>query len=189
MLARPLRSRHSASRLPEFVQEGMVCYDLGAHNAGFYTLALARLVGPTGRVIAFEPLAENAANILHHLTINKIQQEARSSKPPLLDSDGLSSFAIHQSRLHGPACRRKEVRIAEWCQRRHWTTQSRYTVCCQRPRICEDGYRRRRNVGAARRPEAILKESPTHLSLSPFMARMFFEGCLHLLEAEWILRH
>lgn len=57
--------------LQRLVQPGMVAFDIGA-NAGFYTLAFAKLVGPNGRVWAFEPLPENAANLLRHLELNAI---------------------------------------------------------------------------------------------------------------------
>lgn len=43
------------------VQPGMTVFDVGA-NVGYYTLLLARGVGPKGRVIAFEP---NPINIAH----------------------------------------------------------------------------------------------------------------------------
>jgi FkbM family methyltransferase len=56
--------------MKRLVKPGMIAYDIGA-NAGFYSLALARLVGSEGAVCAFEPLAENAANIIDHLRFNK----------------------------------------------------------------------------------------------------------------------
>src|ERR671919_200683 len=37
------------------VERGDIVYDVGAH-VGFYTLLASVLVGPTGRVLAFEPL-------------------------------------------------------------------------------------------------------------------------------------
>jgi len=52
------------TRLVErIVHEGMTILDVGA-NVGYYTLLTARLVGPTGRVLAFEPHPE----VLHWLS-------------------------------------------------------------------------------------------------------------------------
>ena len=42
-----------------YVKPGMVCIDVGAH-LGWYTALCARLAGPTGLVIAFEPLPDKA---------------------------------------------------------------------------------------------------------------------------------
>ncbi|MGH7930272.1 MAG: FkbM family methyltransferase [Candidatus Binatia bacterium] len=53
------------------IRPGMTIYDVGA-NAGFYTLLFARLTGPLGRVIAFEPFPENAANLLDHISMNRL---------------------------------------------------------------------------------------------------------------------
>src|SRR6185312_12382199 len=41
--------------LPQLVRPGSVVIDVGA-NIGHYTLRLAQLVGPEGRVYAFEPM-------------------------------------------------------------------------------------------------------------------------------------
>jgi FkbM family methyltransferase len=45
--------------LAEHLQPGCVFYDIGA-NVGFLTVIGARLVGPSGSVFAFEPVASNA---------------------------------------------------------------------------------------------------------------------------------
>ncbi|WP_375485170.1 FkbM family methyltransferase [uncultured Jatrophihabitans sp.] len=56
----PLRARLGGSREPElsilsrFVHAGDTVIDVGAHH-GVYTYHLARLVGPTGHVVAYEP--------------------------------------------------------------------------------------------------------------------------------------
>ena len=55
--------------LAELTRPGMVVWDAGA-NAGFYTLAMARLVGDRGRVYAFEPFPENLDNLLRHVRLN-----------------------------------------------------------------------------------------------------------------------
>lgn len=44
----------------EKVKKGFVVVDVGAH-IGYYTLLSAKLVGPEGKVFAFEPSPENAA--------------------------------------------------------------------------------------------------------------------------------
>ena len=50
---------------------GAVVFDVGA-NVGFFSLAIARLVGPGGRVIAFEPLPANIARLKEHATRNAL---------------------------------------------------------------------------------------------------------------------
>jgi FkbM family methyltransferase len=60
------------SALPKIIRRMMVCYDLGA-NAGFYTLALSRLVGPQGCVFAFEPEATNAHYLRRHVKMNHLK--------------------------------------------------------------------------------------------------------------------
>lgn len=54
------------------VKPGMTVFDVGAH-AGYYTLMLSRLVGPQGRVFAFEANPDNASKLRRHLQINRIE--------------------------------------------------------------------------------------------------------------------
>jgi FkbM family methyltransferase len=51
------------------LRDGGVFYDLGA-NIGFFSLLAARLVGPTGHVIAFEPSPQNAAQLRRNIDLN-----------------------------------------------------------------------------------------------------------------------
>jgi FkbM family methyltransferase len=53
----------------EQVRAGMTVYDVGA-NIGFFSLAMARLVGPKGRVVAFEADPEIAARLRDHAERN-----------------------------------------------------------------------------------------------------------------------
>ena len=57
-------------RFAKAVVPGAVVYDVGAH-VGFYTLLASELVGPRGRVIAFEPLSRNLHYLHKHLSLNK----------------------------------------------------------------------------------------------------------------------
>lgn len=83
----------------QLVRPGMVACDIGA-NAGFYTLALARLVGTRGAVYAFEPLAENAANILDHLRLNRCSNTTLY-QVAVSDQEGLSAFQVAQNNSMG----------------------------------------------------------------------------------------
>lgn len=53
-----------------FLTPGMTVLDVGAH-AGLYTLTAARGVGPSGRVIAFEPSPRERRRLERHLALNR----------------------------------------------------------------------------------------------------------------------
>lgn len=52
------------------VREGFVAIDVGAH-LGYYALILSRLVGPKGRVIAFEPMPSNFRILSENISLNR----------------------------------------------------------------------------------------------------------------------
>lgn len=49
---------HIVAALRDQIRPGMVVYDVGAH-IGYLTLVMSRLVGPSGRVLSFEPDPRN----------------------------------------------------------------------------------------------------------------------------------
>jgi FkbM family methyltransferase len=51
------------------LRPGMVYYDVGA-NVGFFAVIAARLLGPTGEVVCFEPLPQNARQIEYNARLN-----------------------------------------------------------------------------------------------------------------------
>ncbi len=55
--------------LAELIKPGQTVYDVGA-NIGFFTILCSRLVGPQGRVYAFEPIPQNLATLRHNVTLN-----------------------------------------------------------------------------------------------------------------------
>ncbi len=55
--------------LAAVLQPGQVYYDVGA-NVGFFAMIAARLMGPTGRVVCFEPLPANASQIAYNAKLN-----------------------------------------------------------------------------------------------------------------------
>jgi len=85
--------------LARVIRPGMTIYDVGA-NAGFYTLLFARLTGPRGRVIAFEPFPENAANLLDHVSMNRLDN-VTLVQAPLSARRELASFRAGASSSMG----------------------------------------------------------------------------------------
>ena len=60
---------HVQEALALLVDGGDVVYDIGA-NVGFFSILAARLTGPKGHVVAFDPLADNAERIIHNSSLN-----------------------------------------------------------------------------------------------------------------------
>jgi FkbM family methyltransferase len=63
--------RHVVREMRKLVQPGMISYDIGAH-IGYMSLVLSKLVGSSGRVIAFEPDPDNVASINTNIRRNGI---------------------------------------------------------------------------------------------------------------------
>lgn len=78
--------------LKAIVRDGMTVYDLGA-NVGFISMIAARLVGPQGHVVSFEPVPANARQIKYNASLNKfshviVREEAMS------DKEGCATFQV-----------------------------------------------------------------------------------------------
>jgi FkbM family methyltransferase len=74
------------------VRGGDVVYDLGAH-VGLYALLASDLVGPQGRVYAFEPLPRNIRYLLKHLQMNHVGN-CTVVEAAVNDADGYESFDL-----------------------------------------------------------------------------------------------
>lgn len=85
--------------LAELVQAGQVVYDVGA-NIGFFTILCARLVGPQGRVYAFEPMPANAATLRHNLAINGLENVTVVEKALSASSGTAELFISPWSAFH-----------------------------------------------------------------------------------------
>ncbi len=78
--------------LEMFVRSGAVVFDIGA-NIGYFVLALSRLVGPSGRIIAFEPHPVNIRRLKRHLDLNKVAN-AYVEEVAAGEADGYAEFSI-----------------------------------------------------------------------------------------------
>jgi FkbM family methyltransferase len=62
---------HLQGIIREYVSAGDTVYDIGA-NIGYVSLSLAKSVGPSGRVIAFEPVPKNVDSFRENIRINHL---------------------------------------------------------------------------------------------------------------------
>lgn len=58
--------------MDRYIKPGMIVLDVGA-NFGFFSLIMSRLVGPAGRVFAFEPEPGFCERLRKHIEINSIE--------------------------------------------------------------------------------------------------------------------
>src|SRR5882672_1432078 len=68
--------------LVDVVHSGNCVVDVGAH-IGFYTLLLSKLVGPSGRVLAFEPLMWNFSVLYDNIRLNNCSHVTAINKAVL----------------------------------------------------------------------------------------------------------
>lgn len=73
--------------LKRLVREGMTVINAGA-NIGFHAVILARLVGPSGRVVCFEPFPTSAAAVRRNLALNDFTDRSEVVESAVSDSEG-----------------------------------------------------------------------------------------------------
>jgi FkbM family methyltransferase len=78
------------------LKSGDVVYDVGA-NAGFFTLIAARLVGPSGRVVAFDPAPENCQSVREQVALNGYAPFATAVQKALGGGAGRATFSFATS--------------------------------------------------------------------------------------------
>lgn len=102
------------------VKPGMKVFDVGA-NAGFYTLAFARLAGEGGHVWSFEPLEANIQNIRRHVALNEFANVS-VVQAAVAERASVARFASSASNAagrlaEGGDCDVQTVSLDEFCDR------------------------------------------------------------------------
>ncbi len=107
-----------ADCLPNLVQPGMTVFNIGA-NIGYFTLALARLVGPNGSVVAFEPAPQPLKRLRRHVELNHLAN-VKIEPVALSDFNGTAIFSLGSSQAQGrfedlPYVKPTDARITVEC--------------------------------------------------------------------------
>ena len=85
--------------LAELIEPGQTVYDVGA-NIGFFTILCSRLVGPEGRVYAFEPIPQNLAALRHNIELNGLRTSSSSSSALSSETGTAEMFVSPWSAFH-----------------------------------------------------------------------------------------
>lgn len=91
---------HIQSTLMKLIQQGMTAFNLGA-NYGFFTMALSRLVGPEGFVVAFEPNPNVLDVLLENIRINNLGGYIKVEEIAISDFDGHAKFSLSLNDARG----------------------------------------------------------------------------------------
>jgi FkbM family methyltransferase len=85
---------HVVEAMRHHVRPGAVAYDVGA-NVGYHTLYLADLVGPSGKVLAFEPNPSDHARLQWNVQANQARS-VRILNQAVAAASGTVSFATFE---------------------------------------------------------------------------------------------
>jgi FkbM family methyltransferase len=85
------------------LQEGDTAIDVGA-NIGFFTLIMSRLVGPTGKVIAYEPGESNIEHLKLHLAMNDITNVKVIEQPAWCREEEVTFYINRDDRSSNALC-------------------------------------------------------------------------------------
>lgn len=86
----------------ELVVPGAIAYDIGA-NIGYITLIMARRVGESGKVFAFEALPANLERLKNNLGRNQLATRVQVVGAAIADKSAPIQFLVHSSTGMGKA--------------------------------------------------------------------------------------
>jgi FkbM family methyltransferase len=86
--------------LAKFVTKDMTVFNIGA-NIGFHTLALTRLVGTDGLVVAFEPNPKVRDKLIENLFLNGLVNHVCVEEYAMSDFDGRANFSLSLTDAQG----------------------------------------------------------------------------------------
>jgi len=101
---------HLQKIIKEYVAKGETVYDVGA-NVGYVSLLLAKRVGPSGRIVAFEPVPQNIDSFRENIKLNRLGNvelfecaaSDKSGYAVIRIAESLSTASLVWHRKHHPS--------------------------------------------------------------------------------------
>jgi FkbM family methyltransferase len=91
------------------IKKSQVIWDIGA-NVGFYTLLAANLTGPSGKVVAFEPLPRNLNYLNQHIALNHFSN-IQVEEIAISDTAGIFKFDTRLGNLEGTLSEQGDISV------------------------------------------------------------------------------
>lgn len=98
MYYRNIYEPETTAYMKKHIKKGDVVVDVGA-NIGYFTLIMARAVGPTGKVLAFEPSDELRAILQRNVKVNGYSDRVEIFPHAVSDNIGTATFFLNRG--HG----------------------------------------------------------------------------------------
>ncbi|MFH2024276.1 MAG: FkbM family methyltransferase [bacterium] len=108
---------HEPESTKQYVKElksGMTIFELGA-NVGYYALLGAKVIGETGKIIAFEPSPVNMENFRLNVVLNNLEDRVESYQMGIGSSVGILKFNVVNKGNMSSFFQRKEDGVVEMC--------------------------------------------------------------------------
>jgi FkbM family methyltransferase len=86
--------------LRRYIKPGMTVFDIGA-NIGFFAIAAANLVGPAGKLVAFEPNPVVVSRLKENIELNGLTERLKIEQSAVGDFDGTAQFCFALTHLQG----------------------------------------------------------------------------------------
>ncbi len=94
------REKDQMSIVKGVILPGMKVLDIGA-NIGYYVIMESRLIAPSGRIIAYEPSADNCELLKKNLELNNLSGKVELNEAAVSDKSGTARFYVSEkSNLH-----------------------------------------------------------------------------------------
>ncbi|MDD5680572.1 MAG: FkbM family methyltransferase [Candidatus Omnitrophica bacterium] len=94
------REKDQMGIVKSVILPGMRVLDIGA-NIGYYVIMESRLIGSSGKIIAYEPSADNCALLKKNLELNNLSGKVELNEAAVSDKAGTARFYVSdKSNLH-----------------------------------------------------------------------------------------
>ena len=107
LLMRGSYDKFESETIRKFLLSGMTAIDIGAH-IGYFTILMAKIVGNTGKVYAFDPEPKNFKLLSENLNLNRVTN-VKLVNAALSDKEGRTDLFLDDKNLGNPSFAKENI--------------------------------------------------------------------------------